>query len=179
MTEKKTGEPLIKKLGIFNVLLLIVAFAACIVALNELTAAISLVRIGFHMIALACAFFYAVYGYKKNAAKYYKAFLITLGLAKLTMVIVSAVEAGAFGVSTVLFALAFVCAVLLVFAKDMGKTKSVCIVCAMFVLDLVNEIILLVKAADVFSAVIVLAVSFIAVEFVLAKYIDKAERGTK
>ena len=183
MTEKKTGEPIVKKLSAFNVVLLLAAFAACIVALDELAAPVSLVRVVFEMIAIASAFFYAVYGYKKDAAKYYKAFLIALGLAKLAMVIVSVIESGVlgtgFGVSTVLFAVSFVLAAVLAFVKDLGKTKSLCAVAAMFVIDLVNEVILLVKFADVFNAVIVLAVSIITVEFVIAKYIDKAERGSK
>ena len=183
MTEKKTGESIVKKLGAFNVLLLIVAFAACIIALEELALPVSLVRIAFQMIAIAFAFFYAVYGYKKNVARYYKEFLIVLGASRLVMVIVGIIEAKALGigvgVSTVLFAVSFVLAAILAFVKDLGKTKSLCAVLAMLVLDVVNEVILLVKFGDVFSAVIVLAVSFVAVEFVFAKYADKAERGSK
>lgn len=179
----------IKKVGVFNSILLAIAFILSIyrIAISQF----DLLRFVFDLLCIAAiisAFSYAIKGYKKDASKFYKAFFLLYALYTLTSVISSfnaTFSSDFLKVYTNEIILSFVAinALVLAFVKDLGKKKSTGFVCALLVLQLISSIRIFIIYSDntlllttYFSRIVLACIAFI---FVAAKYADKEARGVK
>lgn len=179
----------IKKVGIFNSILLVVSLVSTIYAMS--VSVLSPVYFAFYLLCIASiisAFVYATKGYKKDAAKYYKAYFLLYGLCTLTSV-VSAVSATIQGdflkvyTNEIILALVAIDALVLALGKNLGEKKSTGLALALLVLQFISSI----RIFIVYSGNTLLYITYftrivlacIACTFVAAKYADKEARGTK
>ena len=139
------------------------------------------------LIAMIPCFVYACKGYKKDVAVYYKAFMGLFALSALITLITDIIDTVANSYpsyfSTVICAIVLIGYLILAFAKDFGKQKSMITAFCILGAQLISFVRMLVKFGGVtsiiLSACLNLIVSIVACLFVYAKYQDKAERGTK
>ena len=178
----RTDKPIYKVILVFNLLLIAAAVVLSIIGIcGEGATATRIITTVIRLVALLFAGFYILSGYRKDAAKYYKLFGF---LYMLTMV--SGIISGIFNTTS---ALNVICDVLIVigilalaFAKDLGRTKSF-VICAVLVVLQIVLVLLVYFAGD---PAVVKIISFIGIDLAclygimtFAKYLDKAERGTK
>ena len=175
-----------KVISFITIILVVIATALGILLLSKSNSpwATPIWIIG--LIAMIPSFIYACNGYKKDVAVYYKAFMGLYALSALITFIADIVGTIANGtpfVSTVICVVVLANYLILTFAKDLGKQKSMitafCILGAqlirfarMLIHYINNNIIFL-------SASLNLIVAIVACLFVYAKYQDKTERGAK
>ena len=141
------------------------------------------------MYAIACiaGLVYVLYGCKKDVAKYYKLFLLLFSFVTLLNVItyLFALKARGFdsNISAVLGTAICVIAMVLTFAKDLGKNNSMGLAYAMIAVGAVNSIRMFVLYSDILGPMVSAAKNLIMVIigflFVIEKYIDRASRGAK
>lgn len=140
-------------------------------------------------ISIICGFIYAISGYKKNAAKYYKGFMLLQLLARIIEFVSDLYYTLSYDVyansyfTTVFKFIIVICIAILAFAKDFGKEKSLIVVYLSFVCDALVLVRVLITYSDIIADVILaftyLILSCITIIFVEAKYIDKESRGAK
>lgn len=141
--------------------------------------------------AIIFSLVYLLYGYKKNAADYFKFFMLFLALKELLAIESMLVEEGAPIYAVVIVATMMLGFVVLAFGKDLGKKKSTiacAIVVGLSVLTLIvgmmytpkdlTKNVLVGITLNIFNLTRVLMTSITAI-MVYAKYEDKYARGTK
>ena len=187
----KTDKPIYNAIFILNLLLLIIAAVFQIFVFfksNSYTNAVKCVQLLFTMLAIISGFIYAVGGYKKNAALFYKGFMLLFCMASLMMIITDIVMSSINGygspISEILSTVICVNLLTLTFAKDIGKKNSLGFAYSIVCVSLVNSIRLMVLYSSINSmitakALVDIALACIACLFVIEKYTDKAARGTK
>lgn len=139
------------------------------------------------LIAMIPSFFYACNGYRKDFAVYYKAFMGLYSLSAL-ITLASGLIICVTGnypsyLSSVSNFIVLIGCVILTFVKNFGKQKSIitafCILAAQLV-SFIRMLVLYINNLNIFlNASMNLVVAIVICLFVYAKYLDKAERGTK
>lgn len=137
---------------------------------------------------LAAGFIYLVYGYKKNAAVYYKIFMGLLVVSQGVFIagLISGNETYPVYISLI-YAIAFVTAVILAVAKDFGKNMTFAVCIALVACRIAILVINLLTAETFDNAAFCTLSSDIsnllivgtAILMITEKYIDKSERGSK
>ena len=185
MENKK--KPVCKVLLALNLVLLAVAFVVgTLIFTKPNVFAVEYIQTVLYLIAVFSGFLYAFNRYKKNAAKYYKGFMLLFCLESLMIVIFDLILSKSLNatssISGVLSTVACVNLCTLSFAKDLGKKNSLGFAFSVLGVTLVNSIRLLVLYSDHFTivarAIIEIALACVVCLFVFEKYADKAERGT-
>lgn len=175
---KPMSESAKKTLNIVNVIVLILAVAAEIWTVITATGANLIVSI-VELYVLFSAAFYWLYGYKKDTAKFYNLFIYAYAIVILFRVYTSA----GFGSvpSAICATIAFGGTCILAVSKDLGKKKTLTIgfivlvaMAVILVRGIVRGALLgatIGRAAETVDAILLNLM-------ILAKYEDKAERGT-
>lgn len=134
------------------------------------------------IVSLLFALFYILYGYVKNAAGYYKIFGYLFVLSKVITTI-SAFNPPTPVITYVTSAVALISTLVLAFVKDLGKKLSFVLCGALVLIELINcglvysyygtfAWVIKTRAIDLDIACLYGILTY-------AKYLDKAERGTK
>ena len=178
----RTDKPIYKVILVFNLLLIAIAVVLSVISLNSVGAtATRILSTVTKLIALLFAGFYIVSGYVKDAAKYYKLYGF-LYMLSILIGLIAKINNGASTTDVICNVLLFAGSFALVFVKDLGKTKSLAI-CAILVIIQIPFVI-----SDIIDGdpTIVLINAFMCIDLAClfgimtyAKYLDKAERGTK
>ena len=140
-----------------------------------------------YILAVVFGFLYMFGYYKKDAAKFYQGFMFLFSLSTLLLIVYDLIttKVGGYGsgISGILSAFVCVDAFLLTFAKDLGRKTSIGLAISILVIKLISAVRVFILYSNEFgvvtSGVMSIAIACIACLFVLAKYADKAERGTK
>ena len=182
----KTKNLLYKLLLLLALLLLAVGGAANGVTVFRGGAVLERVSAALGLLAVLAAAYYVFRGYSKHAAKAYKAFIGLFALHHLSMVLGLGVTSQV-NVQLILEAITFWLILLLFLAKDLGKTGSLILCAATLLLSLValgleaavpeEEVVLGVLRLG--RATARMALAWLLLLMTYAKYLDKAERGTK
>lgn len=141
-------------------------------------------------IALLYGVYYSLGGYKKNAASYYKAFMVMYLISSIFSLI-SNIEKLiqenilGFNLKTIIgfsSVLIIICLFVLSFVKDLKKTKSTIISYLLLIINVVKLVFSLIYSNSIIyiaSDVSNLLLAIILCVFVSVKYIDKENRGTE
>lgn len=172
-----------KKVGIFNLALILLVVIYDTIRLVTGNSIIGKITIIVHFIAYFFGLLYAFSGYKKDASKYYKLYMFLFSVSEIMSTISVVLRKEPSTISTLLTGLCAVFALILTFGKDLGKntTLSICAICLS--IHIYNLIHILINSQTKFQAItnslsnIVLVV--IALVFIIAKYENKALRGSK
>ena len=184
----RTDKPIYKVILVLNLLLIVVGATVSLMDING-TNTLGLVYTVLDVLALLFALFYILYGYTKNAAGYYK----TFGYLYLASRLICAFKtfSGPINITannSKLFNSVSICIIIalllvLVFAKNLGKKKSL-ILCGVIVafeailfIIIYNEIGAFNLGAKLKLADLDLACLYGILTY--AKYLDKTERGAK
>lgn len=173
----------LKEVGIISFLLLfVVIIVNLIYAQRDIfdlcTTFLCLVSLGFGL-------FYIVGGYKKDAAKYYKSFMISFAIyavVNCALDFINTLNGDGVFVSTIFGVLTAIIALMLSFKKDLFKANSYTLAIAMFALGLINLVRALIVSnnhAFIVNVLNLFAMTCFASLFVIAKYADKESRGAK
>ena len=138
------------------------------------------------MVMLLTGVLYLVHGYKKNAAVYYKAFIILMVLVTLIDLITNMV-CNAMNVLLIircaLFAIKIILLLLLAFGKDLGQKKSWYILYVIVALDIAGIVVMFIVISGTgFDFSLIGAIAALVADVTLGiaihgKYADKASRG--
>ena len=169
----------LKKAGYFNAFLTVIAI---VLRIFQIVSAPIYVKIEavICIIALVFGLFYSLNGYKKDAAKYYKAFIYLYLISSLFALI-----GPILGERNILMiisrALVFIAVFVLAFIKDIGENKSSKLALAIFVINVATLCYGVTSKAIPFIVMHLgnVALSCILCVFISAKYTDKASRGAK
>ena len=172
----------LKKVGYFNAVLIVVAIVLRIFQIVSMPIYVKIEAV-ICIIALLFGLFYCLSGYKKDAAKYYKAFMYLYLISSLFALIGPAFSI--LGDRNILIiisrVLVFIAVFVLAFVKDLGENKSNKLALAILVINVVTLCFGVATKAIPFISMhlgnVVLAC--ILCMFVSAKYADKASRGAK
>ena len=174
----------LKKAGYFNAILIVIAIVFRLCFIGSFPTAIMIDSI-VCTIALIFGLFYSLSGYKKDAAKYYKAFMYLYLVSSLLSFIASIASVLVEDKSTVLIvanAVVLVAVFILAFIKDLGAKKSIVLALAILVISVVKMcfVVLTTTALSLISIHFAnLMLACILCVFVAAKYADKKSRGAK
>lgn len=177
----------IKKIGLFVAVLLLAALVLCFIRFFKPCAVpLRYVQDAVYILTVLAGFEYTFGGFKKNAAKSYKLFMLLACLECVLLLIYDMISSAGDGqqdsVSAVLEMANCVNIFILTFSKNLGKDSSVGLGCAVLGVTVVNSVRLLILYPDNFvvvsRAVMSLALSSLICLFILAKYADKAKRNT-
>lgn len=135
------------------------------------------------LITFAIAMAYAGKGYKKNGAGYYKAYMVMFAVT-CALGIVPAFMGYDYGVlAKVVAVAALICALILAFWKDLGKTKSYVVGIIATLLYLILFVSHIFAGGNFFDTAQAsftgLLMSLLSLVFISAKYADKSARGRK
>lgn len=183
---KLTNENL-KKAGIFNSILIVIAVALRIINLNKVP---SIIRIESIVCILSLLFglIYSLNGYKKESAKYYMTFMILFSLNIIISLCMPITEIINGEITTIAIVIGItqlimlVCTIMLSFAENLGKDKSVKVSYIVLLLEIINTIIALsngLSSPIASSSLSHLIQGFIVCLLVNAKYEDKETRGAR
>lgn len=139
------------------------------------------------ILALIAGLIYSLMGYTKAVANYYKVFMLLYAISSAESIIPPVVGALNAGKAVVLLfalvpAIIMICALILAFAKDLGKEKSTTlswIILSVSIVKVVLEFCLPDGIHHLAATIAYLIQAIIAFVFVSAKYADKASRGAK
>ena len=141
-------------------------------------------------LAFICGIIYAWKGYTKQAAGYYKAFILLTMLAAVVLAVLNYMNQG-FGTGTVLMIIRIIILAVLAFGKDLGKKRTwmlfwvlvavdflYSIISYMFpgALDVTDNVMTVFRMESLFSRLIMDVTIALAIR---GKYVDKEARGTK
>ena len=172
----------LKKAGYFNAFLTVIAI---VLRIFQIVSAPIYVKIEavICIIALVFGLFYSLNGYKKDAAKYYKAFIYLYLISSLFALIgpIFAILGERNILMIISRALVFIAMLVLAFVKDLGENKSSKLALAIFVINVATLCYGVTSKAIPFIIMHLgnVALSCILCVFVSAKYTDKASRGAK
>lgn len=137
------------------------------------------------IIALLFGIVYLAYGCKKNAAAYYKTFMIILAIVQ-AVIFYRQIFSTASAYVAILNIVPFVMIVVLAICKNLGKTISLSLAGILFASRIIIAIFEIVYVKDI-SGIDLFVISYTVSDILLAgtaflmvveKYIDKDERGT-
>lgn len=177
----------LKTVGYINVVLIVIAIILRLIAITVVPTIIKIDAI-LCIAALACGLIYALNGYKKDAAKYYKTFmylyLISSVLSLGTSLSLAIADLGNFGILMIISNIIITISIfVLAFVKDFGEKKSnilSLLVLSLNILKLLSDISIKGITTPIISAGFGnLILACILCVFVSAKYADKASRGAK
>ena len=139
------------------------------------------------IIALISGIVYLAYGYKKDAAKYYKAFMVIMVIAQAVfcywqLLGVIAPEPLTASIVAIFNIVPLIMLTILATGKDLGKAKSytiVAIVLACRIGIIIVDLIALGYGSIILYRVSDVLLAGTAAFMITGKYLDKAERGTK
>ena len=184
---------------IVHLILMVIAIIFCCISLTKPSqhvgssyyTALRSVSYITEIIALISGIVYLAHGYKKNAAAYYKAFMIILVVSQALFIYrqligIAPQDALTSNLVAIFNIIPLIMLTILATGKDLGKTKSYIVVAIIFACRL-GIVILDFAVKGVFntpstifsfrvSDILLAATAFF---MVTGKYIDKAERGTK
>ena len=181
----------LKKVGIVNTILIAVCLILDGYVIGQEPYLLSIPSYvaanGLKIVSIVCGLVYAISGYKKNAAKYYKGFMILQLVTRIVdtfidlySTITYADKYGSSYYTTVFKFIIVICIAILAFAKDFGKKKSLIAAYTLLICDVAVFIRMITTYNnDIVLAFTYLLLGIITVIFVEAKYIDKEARGTK
>ena len=133
--------------------------------------------------ALISGLAYAFYGYKKNVANYYKAFMYLAFVAFTFSAISHLLYFNNAKLNTCAAIARVIPIALLTFKMDFGRSNSVTCACLVFdfsLLILIGSLIIFgSKPANIILSLNQVLLSAIVMIFVAEKYVDKESRGTK
>ena len=179
----------LKKAGIFNSVLIVIAIVLRLIPLKSVPTLVKVDSI-ICIVALIYGLIYALYGYKKEASKYYKTFMYLYLLSSIisfATVLDFAVDIlGKIGILMIIAnAIILVSVFLLAFIKDFGEKKSnnfALLVFALNIFKLLFDLIIIgssIELANISAGFSNIMLSCILCLFVSAKYADKSSRGAK
>ena len=170
----------LKKVGYFNALLIVIAIILRAIIIPTAPTLIKIDAIAC-ILALISGLVYCLNGYKKDVAKYYKAFMILYFVSNISSILMSILHAS----NTILIianVIIIICVAFLAFSKDLGEKKSnsfALSVLAINAIKLIYDIVASPAAGTVRGGITSLILACILCMFVSAKYADKASRGAK
>lgn len=172
----------IKKISVFNIGLLVVAFILNFVyLLNNNLSTINVVTNIISLCAIVAGLFYTLQDYKKKAANYYKTYIALYSLSRLVYTIAEysySMKNGASYFSAILNTITVICGFALLI-KDLGKKTSLTLAYILLILVLINAVISVAMYPNsiYYNAAPAISTTCITVIFVLAKYANKRSRG--
>ena len=171
----------LKIAGIINTILIIAAIVLSFVYKTSDTWGIIIKVAG--IVALLAGGVYAVTGYQKDSSDFYKIFMVIYAI-HLALFIISgiknSIDSGDSFVPVIINFIVLVVALVLAFAKDLGKKESFRMAILIFAFQLVNFIfIIIVNPKYIIPFFVELVLTCLTSLFVAAKYTDKDIRGTK
>ena len=169
----------LKKAGYFNALLIVIGIV--LKALSFLNNPIYIqIDAVVCIIAMVFGLFYSLNGYKKDAAKYYKAFMYLYLFSSLFSFIASISGDKTNIIIVITNVVILLSAAALAFAKDLGESKSNTLSLVILALNIVKMFVVI-STTGVSLAVTLhfsnLVLACILCVFVSAKYADKQSRG--
>ena len=195
MDKKKSNLPMICNLVLMAGMIVLCFFAAHTVFTSTMpegfkgTAEIHKAHISllgfahiFNAMALACGgIIYTLKGGSKQAAVYYKTFILLTAVSSALRLIGTIVYPG-FGFSDVLLIGILLLLLILAFAKDLGEKITWILFCLTMILEVVlaivtfdKDMVLVSIVSSVSRLVLLVSIGF----SIRAKYLDKKERGSK
>ena len=166
----------LKKAGYFNAALIIVAILFRLYFITVFPIATKIDSI-ICIAALIFGLFYSLSGYKKDAAKYYKAFMY-LYLISSIFSLVASCDGNV--LSIIANVIILVSAFILSFVKDLGEKKSDGLALVILAISIFKLCIVTTKTIPHISVAFAnLMLACILCVFVAAKYADKKSRGAK
>lgn len=176
----RTDKPIYKVILILN--LLFIAAGVVFSVIGIANADMNATRIISHITAIASlvfAAFYILSGYRKNAAKYYKVYGALLAIVFLISILSASVNSRG-SIGTMVASLSLVLVLVLLLSENLGKAKSL-ILCGLLVI--INVVLLAIgqnaTATTVIAKLVKIDLVCLYGIMTYAKYLDKAERGTK
>lgn len=171
-----------KKVGVFNTVLIILVVIYDSLRLVTGNTLLPKISIAIHFGAYIAGILYAVSGYKKDAAKYYKVFMLFLVVSEILSFVSKMDRSEPPMFSMILSGICVFAALILFFVKDFGKKNTIAICSMSLILHISNLLYTLINASAKFQAAtgpisdsILLIVALV---FIVAKYEDKASRGS-
>lgn len=169
----------LKKAGYFNIALIVIAIVLRLIIINTVPTIVKIDSI-ICIAALIFGLFYALSGYKKDGAKYYKAFISLYFVSSIVSLITSIIAPTSESINIYILFINIVVIVLLfilAFVKDVGISKSTNISLLILLVNIIkmfytNKLTYQGGFANLILACILCV-------FVSAKYRDKESRGTK
>ena len=177
----------LKKAGYFNAALIVIAIVLRLISIVVVPTIIKIDAV-LCIAALVYGFLYALNGYKKDVAKYYKSFmylyLISSVLSLGTSLSLAIADLGNFGILMIVSNIIIVISIfVLAFVKDFGEKKSntlSLLVLSLNVFKLLSDISIKGITTPIISAGFGnLILACVLCVFVAAKYADKKSRGAK
>lgn len=178
----RTDKPIYKVILVFNLLLIAAAVVLSIIGIcGEGATATRIISAVLRLIALLFAGFYILSGYRKGSAKYYNLFGI-IYMFSVVLEIISCLANTAFAMDIICSALIFIDLLALTCIKNLGKSKSFVLCGILVLLQIVCAVLVYIES----DPIIVKIEMFMGIDLAClfgimtyAKYLDKAERGTK
>lgn len=168
----------LKKAGYFNAVLIVLAIVLRLRLSAEAAIIIKIDSI-VTVIALVFGLIYALNGYKKESAKYYKGFMCLYLISSAVSILSPALAplpGASNNVLTVINGIIFVLIAILAFVKDLGVNKSTTIAASILLLNVVKLFLSnKISIHGIFANFVLACVMCV---FVTAKYRDKESRGT-
>ena len=170
----------LKKAGYFNAILITIAIILKVINFPKVPFYIK-IDSAICIIALIFGLFYSLNGYKKDAAKYYKAFMFIF-LVSCLFSFIASISGGDTNIFIIITnVVILLSSFILTFIKDLGEKKSNILALSILLLN-VFKILIVVFTKSIslafrvhFSNLILACILFV---FVSAKYKDKESRGT-
>lgn len=183
----KDIDSILKKLGYFNSILLVIAIVLKVITIIKVPLIIK-IDSAFCIIALIFGLMYSLKGYKKDNAKYYKSFMlmyfVSSAISFISSLMLAVSDLGKLGIVMIISNLIILISVLvLALIKNFGENKSLILAILIFLINVFKlffDIAIKGMNTSIFSAGFAnLILACILCAFVIAKYLDKASRGTK
>lgn len=178
----------LKKAGYVNAVLIIAAIVLRVINIGKMSG-IAIVDALVCAIGLLSGLIYSLNGYKKDAAKYYKVFMLLYAVdslisfvAILSLYGISFSSANQINLIHAIHLVILVCTCLLAFAKDFGKSNSKTAAWVILILTgikLINDITTGAIVSVDFASLAIFIQAIIAFVLVSHKYADKEARGAK
>ena len=179
-----------KNIGLILAALILIAIAMILYSLItvENSVGLSVIFSIIKCIAMIAGLYYSLKGFGKDNAKYFKTFFITLFAFDAIISVIdiytmfTAGTAAAMICPVILNLLTAVCVAIIAFGKDLGFKKSIILILAGLVFEIVVFVLSIAMAtglANIITCFGNMLIMVIAVMFVLAKYADKEARGRK
>ena len=172
-----------KVLQIVNFVFILIALGLRIYNLFSFTTVLRLIADISGCITLVFAIIYCLYGFKKDAAKYFKIYVWLYTIMSFIHIAIEP-DDGTSRIVLLLNALTFATALVITLSADLGKTKTLLLGAINFAAIAVSVCIFLIAICDGSLEMIIVCVGQIvpAIEFnlmLLGKYTDKVSRGAK
>ena len=180
-------EKLRDTLGILNVIFIAASFAGCVYIIATQILQYKIIGAA-ALAALIAGFSYIIRGYEKDAAKYYKAYMLIASFSNLTMICCSCAATGKTIdlPSVIMFGFLIIVYgnfMMMGFAKELGRKINCSLSianCAVWAVIFILTLIINTSAfGDICIYFTFFTISSLALLMTIAKYMDKAERDTK